>query len=164
MDNKLKAALRKAIQENAENPAKISETAQKKDPNQRIERDGNDIYIDGNVHGDIIINRGGKKRSTRTAGILCALLIIALTVSIHTDSIKKDPNLSKYGSELTATNQPPEPIAEFSTIPVSFPEITEPTAVSTPAIIKIGPGCSRQVIKAQPVVPDYSRTYEKTPL
>lgn len=121
----------------------------------------NNIQIN-KVQGDVIINRASKKGPARAAGIIGGVLIIALTITIQSDSVKKNPNL--YTSEYNSAHviKAPKPTGEMSIIPAAAHEPLELMTNSKPGKYLLGPGCSRHI--ALPSAPDFYDESQKIDL
>ena len=110
---------------------------------QTIKGDNN-IQIN-KVQGDVIINKTSKKGPARAAAMAGGVLIIALTITIQSDSVKKNPNL--YASEHNSAyvTKAPTLAGEISIIPAAAHEPLDMSINNKPARCLLGPGCSRNV-------------------
>jgi hypothetical protein len=145
-----------------------------------------DINGDGNIvqtgDGKIIIDRrktiinnpGKKKRSAGAAGIAVLALILALTISIQNDGIKKTSDLYTPAPHSASAKDPPVPEGDITTatipaatdININSALHTESLNISKPNpstyyLYKTWPGCARRPHTLRSI-PEFTKSDEKT--
>jgi hypothetical protein len=106
----------------------------------------------------ITINKAPKKSHVKLAGAAAAVLIISLTVTIQSDSLKK--NLNLFTNDLVTPNVKvlPDPKSDISIVPAA-------NNLNKSYCIIVGPGCSRrQYLIQKHYVPNLNKSEAEKPI
>jgi len=108
-----------------------------------------------------------KHKPARTAAIACAFLIIPLTITIQSDTFKKNQNLFAPASFSSSVMELPDPASDISITPAALPTPSTPELAPPVTYYNnrcFSPGCSSRKYLIRRPVTDLNAKNELTSL